>query len=201
MTVFLAVTATAASTFLGLFLGIVQALGGRLVRGAIFVYVQLIRGVPFLTFVFWVFFLLPEVMGHQASGVESALVALTLFNAAFIVETVRGGISSVSKGQYESALSVGLTRLQAFTNVILPQAIRKIYPLLVNRFVNLLLGTSMVYIVGVNELTRMAMIVNNNDMQHPAQIFGVVGALYFAMCFPLSLYLDRLHKRARTEGL
>lgn len=200
MTLFLTVTASTAASTIGFVLGGAQALSGRFVRWSIFLYIQFIRGVPFLTFVFWVFFFLPTVAGYQASGVECAIVALTVYNAAFITEVVRGGITSIHRGQYEAATSLGLSPWRAFRLVIIPQAIRKIYPPLINRFVNLLLGTSMVYVVGVNELTRMAVIVNSRELEHPAEIFGFVGLLYFAICFPLSVYLERLHRRAVATG-
>jgi polar amino acid transport system permease protein len=200
MTLFLTVTASSIASMIGFTLGGAQALGSRVIRWTIFVYIQIIRGVPFLTFVFWVFFFLPTVAGYRASGVECAIIALTIYNAAFITEVVRGGITSIPRGQYEAASSLGLTPWRAFRLVIIPQAVRKLYPPLINRFVNLLLGTSMVYVVGVNELTRMAVIVNSRELQHPAEIFGFVGLLYFAICFPLSVYLERLHRRAVSTG-
>lgn len=200
LTIFLATVAGVASMVIGLVLGILQALGGIAIRTVIFVYVQIIRGVPLITFVFWIYFFFPAVMGFRASGVESVLIALAVFNGAFITETMRGAIMSVPKGQFESARSLGFGRWLTYGLIIVPQAIRKIYPPLVNRFVNLLLGTSMVYIVGVNELTSMAVIVNNREMEYPAEIFGFVALLYFALCFPMSLYLERMHRRAKIKG-
>ena len=113
---------------------------------------------------------------------------------AYSTEIIRAGIQSVDPGQMEAALSVGMTRSLAMRRIVLPQAIRISLPATVGFLVQLIKGTSLAAIVGFTELTRAGNIVSNQIFQ-PLLVFGIVGILYFLLCWPLSLYGSHLERR------
>jgi len=118
----------------------------------------------------------------------SAAIALSIYQGAFIAEDLRGGMQSVGRGQSEAGLVTGLTSLQIFRFITLPQAVRAIIPALVNRYINLFLYTSVASVVGVLEFTRASILVSNRLMVHPIEIFGqpytVVGVMPPGVAFP-----------------
>ena len=156
-------------------------------------YVELLRNVPQLMVIFWVYFLLPAVTGHSINEYLAAAVALTACISAYLAEVVRAGINSVPRTQIEAAYSTGCTYLQAMRLIILPQALRNMIPSLVNQFVSAFKTTSLVYIIGVIEFFRAASIVNERDFKS-MEIFTFVGFVYFVNCFCMST-LARWYER------
>lgn len=155
---------------------------------------MLIRGVPSLAFLFWMYFLIPRLLQINLSPLQSAGLALMLYHGAYMGEDIRGGIQAVAKGQWEAARASGLGFLSMMRHVILPQAIRAVIPALVNRFVNLFMYTSIVSVLGILEFTRASILVNNRELIYSLQIFGFVGLVYFSFCYLISLggrYLER----------
>ena len=186
LTAYLSLTVGAASFMLGATLGTIAALGPWPVRGAVLALTVLIRGVPALAFLFWFYFLLPRLLGVDLSPLLSAGIALTLYHGAYISEDVRGGFRSVPHGQWEAARSSGLSFAATLRHLILPQALRAVVPSLVSRFVNLVIYTSAVSILGILEFTRAAVLVNNRELLYSVYVFGFVGMVYFAICFGIS---------------
>lgn len=162
-----------------------------LVRG----YTQVMRGVPLLMVIFWMYFLLPLALGRPLPEYWTVVAALTLFTSAYMAYIVRAGIDAVPRGQREAALASGLSRAQAMAYVILPQGLRHMIPSFVNELVALTKDTSLAFIVGVSELTHVATQVNNRELVHPAEIFLFVAAVYFVICFALSRLSRWLERR------
>jgi len=156
-------------------------------------YVELLRNVPQLMVIFWVYFLLPVVTGHSINEYLAAVVALTACISAYLAEVVRAGINSVPRTQLEAAYSTGCTYLQAMRLIVIPQALRNMIPSLVNQFVSAFKTTSLVYIIGVIEFFRAATIVNERDFKS-MEIFTFVGFVYFVNCFCMST-LARWYER------
>jgi polar amino acid transport system permease protein len=121
-------------------------------------------------------------------------IALTAHASAFLGEIWRGAIQAVPRGQKEAANALGLHAMSRMFDVILPQAFKLSLPATVGFLVQLLKGTSLAAIVGFIELTRAGSIVSN-QIYKPLIVFAVVGAIYFAMCWPLSLWGRRLEQR------
>jgi polar amino acid transport system permease protein len=155
----------------------------RLVAGVI---VLIVRGVPSLVFLFWMYFLIPRLLMVNISGMSSAIVALTIYHGAYMAEDIRGGVQAVNKGQWEAARATGLRTSTTLLSIILPQAIRAVVPALINRFVNLFMYTSVVSLLGILDLTRAANIVNSRELSHSMEIFGFVGVVYFVFCYGIS---------------
>lgn len=194
VTLQLSVLAISLSFVIGVVLGVGRLSRVRAVRWACTGYIELIRAIPLIMVVFWIFFLLPIITGHPIPPFESAVVAFVIFTSAYIGEIVRAGVQAVPRGQTEAALASGLNGFQVMSAVILPQALTKMIPPLVGQFISLFKDTSLAYIIGVLELTRRATIVNNREYQSFA-IFGFVAVVYFVFCYALSLAARRLEAR------
>ena len=194
LTLYLAVVALALSFLGGLILGLLSVSRNRVVKWGSMTIIQSIRGMPLLMVIFWMFFLLPAMLGGGISASWTIIMALTLFTSAYMSEIVRAGITGIPKGQMEAAISTGLTHGQAMFYIILPQALRNMIPSFVNQFVSMIKDTSLAFIVGVSELTHVATQMNNRTMLYPTEIFLFIAVVYFIMCFAfteLSRWLER----------
>lgn len=194
LTLYLAVVSLALSFIGGLVLGLLSVSRNRLLRWGSMSVIQTIRGMPLLMVIFWMFFLLPAMLGGGMTAAWTIIVALTLFTSAYMSEIVRAGITGIPKGQMEAAISTGLSHGQAMFHIILPQALRNMIPSFVNQFVSMIKDTSLAFIVGVTELTQIATQINNRTMLYPTEIFIFIAVIYFIMCFAfteLSRWLER----------
>jgi polar amino acid transport system permease protein len=178
----------------GLVLGLLSVSRNRLLRWGSMTVIQTIRGMPLLMVIFWMFFLLPAMLGGGMTAAWTIIAALTLFTSAYMSEIVRAGITGIPKGQMEAAISTGLSHGQAMFYIILPQALRNMIPSFVNQFVSMIKDTSLAFIVGVTELTQIATQINNRTMLYPTEIFLFIAVIYFIICFAfteLSRWLER----------
>jgi polar amino acid transport system permease protein len=194
LTLYLAVISLALSFIGGLILGLLSVSRNRLLRWGSMTVIQTIRGMPLLMVIFWMFFLLPAMLGGGMTAAWTIIVALTLFTSAYMSEIVRAGITGIPKGQTEAAVSTGLSHGQAMFYIILPQALRNMIPSFVNQFVSMIKDTSLAFIVGVTELTQIATQINNRTMLYPTEIFLFIAVIYFIICFAfteLSRWLER----------
>jgi len=194
LTLYLAVVSLALSFIGGLVLGLLSVSRNRLLRRGSMTVIQTIRGMPLLMVIFWMFFLLPAMLGGGMTAAWTIIVALTLFTSAYMSEIVRAGITGIPKGQMEAAISTGLSHGQAMFYIILPQALRNMIPSFVNQFVSMIKDTSLAFIVGVTELTQIATQINNRTMLFPTEIFLFIAVIYFIICFAfteLSRWLER----------
>lgn len=160
-------------------------------------YTQVFQGTPLLMQLFLVFFGAP-VLGFEVSPWSAAAVALVLNTSAFLGEIWRGCIQAVPRGQWEAAEALGLHYFARMRLVILPQAWKIALPPTVGYLVQVLKGTSLAAIIGFTEVTRAGQIINNVTFQ-PLIVFSVVGAVYFAMCWPLSLLAGRMERRLKLS--
>ncbi|MEQ5838584.1 amino acid ABC transporter permease [Paraburkholderia acidicola] len=188
LTLVLAATSAFASALLGLAGGIALALTGRVLRIPLLAVIGFFRAIPVLMLIFWTYFLLPVVFHVDVPGLAAVVCALSLIGGAYLAHSVHAGILAVGEGQWQAALSLGFTRVEALRYVLLPQAIRIMAPSFVNQWVSLVKDTSLAYIVGVGELSFVATQISNRLMVYPAQIFLFVGLIYLLMCTAL----DRL---------
>jgi polar amino acid transport system permease protein len=186
LTLILSVLVGAGSLCVGVLLATTALSPSALLRSVGRVLTTIIRGVPSLVFLFWLYFLLPALLNVALTPLQSAAIALSIYQGAFIAEDLRGGMQSVGRGQSEAGLVTGLTSLQIFRFITLPQAVRAIIPALVNRYINLFLYTSVASVVGVLEFTRASILVSNRLMVHPIEIFGFAAAVYFVFCYGIA---------------
>ena len=174
----------------GMLVALMRVSSSPWVRHPASVYVQTVQGTPLLVILFLTYFGLPT-LGLTVSSLFAAIVSLTIYVGAFLGEIWRGAIQSVPRAQWEAAECLAMSRLQRMAYVILPQAIRIATPPTVGFMVQIVKNTSLVSVVGFIELSRAAQLINNSIFE-PFIVYLIVAALYFVMCFPLSLYSQRL---------
>ena len=145
----------------GMIMGVMRVSNVRILKGIASMYVEIVRGVPVLVWLLWIYFGLPvlfrDVLGFKEAriaGFPAAVVAFTFAYGAYMTEIFRAGIQSIAKGQMEASRSLGMNYIQAMRYVILPQAVRVILPPVGNEFVTLLKDSSLVSILGLEDLTR-----------------------------------------------
>ena len=155
--------------------------------------VELVRAVPLLLLIFFIFFGLPS-LGVRVPTFPAAVLALSLWMTVNTAEVVRGGIQSIPRGQFEAARSAGLTELQVMRHVIFPQAVRRMIPPFVGLCTILIKDTSLAAIIGVFELTRAAQETIERTFRS-FEIYLTAAAIYFVICFPLTRFAQRAEAR------
>lgn len=177
--------------------GLLVALGrtseNRLAQWLSTGFIQIFQGTPLLLQLFLVFFGAP-VLGFDINPWVAAGVALILNSSAFLGEIWRGCIQAIPAGQVEAAHALSLSYFSRMRFVILPQAFRIALAPTVGYMVQIIKGTSLAAIIGFTEITRAGQIINNATFQ-PLIVFSVVAAIYFALCWPLSLMATRMERR------
>lgn len=196
-TVVLTVLAFGLGSLAGFLVMLARTARTRWIRAVSMIYVDIIQGTPLLIVLFLIYFGL-AVVGIELPALLAAAISLMIYCSAFLGEIWRGCVQSVPRTQSEAAECLGLTRWQTLTDVILPQAMRIATPPTVGFLVQVLKNTSLASVVGFVELTRASQVINNSLFQ-PFLVFGIAGALYFALCYPLSR-LSRALERKLNVG-
>ena len=187
-------------------IGLLLALGRRsdmpAVKALCIVYIELIRGVPLISLLFMSSVMLPLFLpeGFSIDKLLRAQIAIILFAAAYIAETVRGGLQAIPNGQYEGADSLGLSYWQQMRKIILPQALKVVIPPLVGIFIALFKDTSLVVIIGIFDLTQAAKtaVADAAWRGFSVEAYLFIAFIYFIFCFSISRYSQSLEKRLRT---
>ncbi|MBR1212832.1 amino acid ABC transporter permease [Bradyrhizobium sp. JYMT SZCCT0180] len=195
-TVLLSLIAFAGGALVGLPIALMRVSPSHALRIVAGGYIQLIQGTPLLILLFLTYFGL-GILGYKLAPLVAAGLALTLYAAAFLGEIWRGCIEAVPRTQWEASDCLGLDRFQQYAYVILPQAFKMAIPPTVGFMVQIVKNTSLASVVGFVELARAGQIVNNSTFE-PFIIFCIVAAIYFAMCYPLSLASRFLERRANA---
>lgn len=182
LTLYLAVVSCILSFFGGLILGVLSISRHAIIRYPALAFINLVRGMPLLMVIFWMYFLMPALFGKVAEN-NTVIMALTLFTSAYMSRIVVAGIEGIPKGQTEAGISTGLKSWQVMLYIVLPQGLRNMIPSFVNQFVSLIKDTSLAFIVGVSELTHVATQINNRTMAFPTEIFMFIALVYFILCY------------------
>ncbi len=195
LTLYLAVVACVLSFVGGLVLGLMNLSPNRIVKYASLALVNVLRGMPLLMVISWMYFLLPAFLGHTVTESWTVIMALTLFTAAYMSQIVKAGVESIPRGQTEAAISTGLRPWQAMIYIVLPQGLRNMIPSFVNQFVSLIKDTSLAFIVGVSELTHVATQISNRTIVYSTEIFFFIAVIYFIICYAFTSLSRWLEKR------
>lgn len=199
VTIALCAMAISCGLLLALVIGLMRtAKRFRFLRWPAAVYVEIFRGTPLLMQLFIAYFGL-SILGLNLPRFVAVSVPLILYTGAYMGEIVRAGIEAVHRGQREAGLSLGMTHSQLLRYVVAPTAVRVMVPPTVGFLVQLVKGTSLAYVVGYVELTRAGYIVSQSTYA-TMLVFTLVGAIYFAICYPLSLASQRLEFRLRRHA-
>ena len=160
-------------------------------------YVQLFQGTPLLMQLFLAYFGI-ALMGIEVSAWTAATVALTLYTSAFLTEIWRGCVASIPKGQWEASGSLALTFGEQMRHVILPQAVKIATAPTVGFLVQVVKGTALASVIGFVELTKAGSMISNATFK-PFVVFSCVALLYFALCFPISLFAKHLERKTHVR--
>ncbi|OWJ74803.1 amino acid ABC transporter permease [Haematobacter genomosp. 1] len=159
---------------------------------------EVIRNTPILVQLLWVYYVLPIVFGINLNAWTALIIGLSVYSSAFIAETYRSGIQAVPKGQLEAARVVGLSDVQTFSRIILPQAIRMTLPALAANFVQLIKYSSLGAVISVTEITRRGMELSSSTFR-PLEIFTFVAVVYFCICWPLAMGIRLWERRLASK--
>jgi len=197
-TVLISLCAIVISVLLGLLIALPGLSSRRSFRGFNRTYVELVRAVPILVLILWVYYGLPQLAGISISVFWAGVLALALSDSAFEAEIFRAGIQSIDKGQYEAAHSISLNYPDTMRYVILPQAIRRILPALGNQLVYMLKMSSLVSIIGLQELTRRANELVVTEYR-PLEIYTILVLEYLFLILIVSAGVRWLENRMQTD--
>ena len=219
VTLWVSVVAFALAAILGLLVALARTSRHRVAREVATFYVEIVRGVPILVLLFYVAFvgapqivalwdwlrsfaiagaILPELTVRDFDMTWRAIFALTIGYSAFLAEIFRAGIEAVPKGQVEASLSLGMSRMQTFRLVTLPQATRTVLPPLGNDFVSMIKDSALVSALGVQDLTQLGKVYSSSTFLF-FETYNVVAFLYLVMTISLSLLVRGLERRMRKS--
>jgi His/Glu/Gln/Arg/opine family amino acid ABC transporter permease subunit len=202
LTILLTLTSFAVALALAVLLELGRASRSSLLRNLVAAYIDVFRSVPILAVLYLIYFGLPG-MGISFSAFTSGAIGLGVVYSAYLAEILRAGVLSLHRGQREAALAVGMTPFSAFQWIVLPQAVRTVTPPLLGAFISLIKDTSICALITVNELMLTSKLIMSEYFL-PLHIFVLVGLVYFAIAWPMSLFVrwiePRLHRGRRLAG-
>ncbi len=155
---------------------------------------EVIRNTPILVQLLWVYYVLPIVFSLRIDAFTALVIGLSVYQSAFISEVYRAGIQAVPRGHREAAQVLGLTPVQAFRRIVLPQAIRMTLPPLASNFVQLIKYSSLGAVISVTEITRRGMELSSSTFR-PLEIFTFIAVVYFFICWPLAMAIRFWERR------
>lgn len=157
-------------------------------------YVEVFRCTPLLVQIVWFYYALPILLNFSLPAWLAAGLGLTLYMGAFCTEIFRAGVMSIGRGQWQAGRALGMTQIQLMRRVVLPQAVRRMVPPLVNQSITQLKNTALLYVVAVPDLMYTGSIVTAETFR-PLEVYTSVAAMYFAMLYPMTLLAKRLEVR------
>ena len=197
MTLILTVVSLLIATVLGIVFGLMRIAKNKVLSTIAVIYIDIFRGTPLIVQAFFIYFGIPAALDFRISAVVAGLITLSLNAGAYMAEIVRGGIQSVDKGQMEAARSLGLPYGKAMRKVVLPQAVQLMIPSFINQFVITLKDTSILSIIGINELTQSGKIIIARNLES-FQMWLIVGIIYFIVIMILTRVSNVLERRIKN---
>jgi len=193
----LAIPAIILGFLLGIAVGLARLAEARWIRVPATMYVEFFRGVPLVMVIFWIWFIVPQLLRRPIPEYGVALTAFVIFEAAYFGEIVRAGVQSVARGQVEAATALGLTATKTMAYVVLPQALKNMVPSLVTQMIVLFKDTSLASIIGYVDLTKAAQIVNNREIR-PFELYLFIAVVYWLFAYSMSRIARRFERTARA---
>ncbi len=198
VTVQITAVSVSVGMLIGMFVGIARLSKIWLIKTLAAIYVDFIRGTPLLVQIFLIYFALPLIIGTRVDPFIAAITACSINSGAYVAEIFRGGIQSIDKGQMEAGRSLGMTWGQTMIHVILPQAFKRIIPPLGNEFIAMLKDSSLVSVIGFEELTRRGQLIIARTYGS-FEIWMSVAVIYLLMTFAISRLVNYLEQRYKID--
>jgi His/Glu/Gln/Arg/opine family amino acid ABC transporter permease subunit len=194
LTVLLAIVTMALAIPGGIVLALLRLSRSRVLVGASASFTEFFRNLPLILLIYAAYYVLPLAFNVAFSPIVTALVALTLNVSAYNGETFRAGIASIRKGQSEAALALGMSPWQAVREVVLPQAVRRVLPVLASTWVSLFKDTSLVSVIAVGELAYTSMRIRSQTFR-VLEMLTAMAAIYWVLGYPQAKLVDWLNRR------
>lgn len=189
---------TIAVVVLGLLIGLVAGLGqlsrSPVLRWLSWLYIEMFRLTPLLVLLLWFYYALPMLTGIKIDALTAAVVTLSLYGGSFYAEVIRGGIVSIESGQSEAGLALGMTPGKVMRRIVLPQAIKRMIPPLMNQSIIQFKNTSLVSVLAVPDLLYQGQIVAM-DTYRALEVYTVIAAIYFVVLLPATVIVKRAERR------
>jgi len=189
----------AISIVLGIIVGMLMTMNNKIISAITRVYLEIVRIMPQMVLLFIVYFGATKALGLNLSAEASALIVFSFWGTAEMADLVRGSLISIPTIQYESSKALGLSKLQTYLYVIIPQIVRRMIPLSINLITRMIKTTSLVMMIGIVEVLKVGQqIIEANRKNSPNAAFGVFAtilALYFIACWPISCFSKYLEKK------
>ncbi|KAB1070280.1 amino acid ABC transporter permease [Methylobacterium planeticum] len=193
LTVLITVASLAVSTVLGLFWAMLRVSGIRLLSGFSVVMVNILRGIPIIVQLFYIYFVMPE-FGLSLTAVQAGIIGLGIAYSAYQAENFRAGIEAVDRGQIEAAQAIGMGWWLTMRRVVLPQAVRIALPPYGNLMIMMLKDSSQASTITVAELALQGKLIASSTFKNTS-VFSLVALMYLALSLPLILLVRHLEKR------
>ena len=198
VTIKITALSVALGVVIGLFVGIARISRIKILRILAAIYVDFFRGTPLLVQIFLVYFALPVITGQRVDPFVAAIGSCGINSGAYVAEIFRAGIQSIDKGQMEAGRSLGMTWGQTMRYIIVPQAFKRVIPPLGNEFIALLKDSSLVSVIGFEELTRRGQLIIAKTYGS-LEIWLSVAVIYLAMTLTISRFVAYLERRYKTD--
>ena len=198
VTIKITALSVAPGAVIGLFVGIARISRIKILRILAAIYVDFFRGTPLLVQIFLVYFALPVITGQRVDPFVAAIGSCGINSGAYVAEIFRAGIQSIDKGQMEAGRSLGMTWVQTMRYIIVPQAFKRVIPPLGNEFIALLKDSSLVSVIGFEELTRRGQLIIAKTYGS-LEIWLSVAVIYLAMTLTISRFVAYLERRYKTD--
>ena len=199
VTIKIALIAVVLSLIFGVIFGIIMTSKNLIVKAVCRFYLEAIRIIPILVWLFLFYFGLTRAMGIHLEGEFISIVVFTMWGTAEMGDIVRGAVTSMPKHQTESGLSLGLTKLQIYRYILVPQTVRRVLPGAINLATRMVKTTSLVVIIGVVEVLKVGQQIIEggilNTLAAPLWVYGFIFFLYFILCYPISIVAKRLEAK------
>lgn len=199
VTVRISLISIAISMVLGIVFGMIMTIKNPIIKAVSRVYLEFIRIMPQLVLLFIFYFGVTKTFNISYSGETAAVIVFVLWGTAEMGDLVRGALISIPKHQYESGAAIGLTKIQIYRYIIIPQTMRRLIPLAINLATRMVKTTSLVVLIGVVEVLKVGQqIIEASRFDVPSAalwIYGIIFFLYFIVCYPISLFAKKLEAR------
>ena len=199
VTLRIALIAMIFSIILGFILGMIMTSKNKVVKLICRIYLEIVRIMPQLVLLFIVFFGATRVFGIDIEAEKASIIVFSFWGTAEMADLVRGALISIPKHQYESAKALGMSELQIYLHIVMPQTLRRLIPLSMNLITRMIKTTSLIMMIGVVEVLKVGQqIIEANRTSSPNAAFGVFAAvfvLYFIACWPISMFSKYLERK------
>ncbi len=194
VTLYIFIIAVIVGFLIGLVVALMRLSPSKILNGIAIVYIDVIRGTPFIVQLFFIYFGLNSLEWLSMDRMYAGILTVAINAGAYFAEIIRAGIQSIDKGQTEAARSLGMTGRQTMVQIILPQAFRRMLPTITNQSIISLKDTSLLSIIGIADLTQQGQVQQSTTFE-PFIVWSVVGLMYFVIIYLLSFVAKFLERR------